>query len=72
MDERPAAAEVRPVEVSKIAANVPFVLRTVVGTALLGILVNVVGVVIVTMVLALAQHPHRAASPTRCEVSWSA
>ena len=51
MDDQPAA-EVRPVEVSRIAANVPFVLRTVVGTALLGILVNVVGVVIVSLIIA--------------------
>ena len=37
---------------SQIAANVPFVLRTVVGTALLGILVNIVGVVIVSLTIA--------------------
>ena len=58
MDEQPAvehgpiAGPIRPVEVSQIAANVPFVLRTVVGTAVLGILVNVVGVIIVTLTVA--------------------
>ena len=58
MDEQPAvehgpvSGPIRPVEVSQIAANVPFVLRTVVGTAVLGILVNVVGVIIVTLTVA--------------------
>jgi adenylate cyclase len=42
----------RPVEVARIAANVPFVLRTVVGTAVLGIVVNLFGVVIVTLTVA--------------------
>jgi adenylate cyclase len=51
VDEQPAV-EARPVEVSQIAANVPFVLRTLVGTALLGILVNLVGVVIVSLTIA--------------------
>lgn len=51
MDEL-AAGEIRPVEVSQVAANVPFVLRTVAGTAVLGILVNVVGVVIVSLTVA--------------------
>jgi class 3 adenylate cyclase len=41
-----------PLEVSQIAANLPFVLRTIVGTAVLGISVNVVGVVIVTLIVA--------------------
>jgi adenylate cyclase len=40
-----------PVEVSQVAANVPFVLRTVVGTAVLGISVNVLGVVVVTLIV---------------------
>jgi adenylate cyclase len=40
-----------PVEVSKIAANVPFVLRTVIGTALLGISVNVIGVIVVGLIV---------------------
>jgi adenylate cyclase len=39
------------VEVAKIAANLPFVLRTMLGTAVLGIGVNVIGVVIVTLVV---------------------
>jgi adenylate cyclase len=46
------APDGEPVEVSQIAANLPFVLRTVVGTAVLGIGVNVVGVVIVTLIVA--------------------
>jgi adenylate cyclase len=55
-DTRTGAARSRdpgaPVEVSKIAANLPFVLRTIVGTAALGVGVNVVGVAIVTLVVA--------------------
>jgi adenylate cyclase len=51
VDEQPVG-EVRPVEVSQVAANVPFVLRTVLGTAVLGILVNVIGVVIVSLTVA--------------------
>jgi adenylate cyclase len=43
---------VKPVEVSRIAANLPFVVRTIVGTAVLGAGVNVVGVVIVTLIVA--------------------
>jgi adenylate cyclase len=52
VESGPRTGPIRPVEVSQIAANVPFVLRTVVGTAVLGILVNVVGVVIVTLTVA--------------------
>jgi class 3 adenylate cyclase len=46
-----SAAPPAPLEVSQIAANLPFVLRTVLGTAVLGILVNVVGVVLVTLII---------------------
>jgi class 3 adenylate cyclase len=47
-----APHQLQAVEVSQVAANVPFVLRTVAGTAVLGIAVNVVGVVIVTLTVA--------------------
>ncbi|MBN9620226.1 MAG: HAMP domain-containing protein, partial [Actinobacteria bacterium] len=40
-----------PVEVALIAANLPFVVRTIVGTAVMGIGVNVIGVVIVALVV---------------------
>ena len=40
-----------PVEVAQIAANLPFVARTVAGTAALAIGVNIVGVAIVTLVV---------------------
>jgi adenylate cyclase len=43
--------ENQPVEVAQIAANLPFVMRTVAGTAALGIGVNVIGVLIVTVVV---------------------
>jgi adenylate cyclase len=46
-EERP-----EPVEVRQVAANLPFVLRTVVGTAVLGVGVNVVGVIVVTVIVA--------------------
>ncbi|HZC71327.1 MAG TPA: adenylate/guanylate cyclase domain-containing protein [Jatrophihabitans sp.] len=41
----------KPVEVSQIAANLPFVVRTVVGTCALTMGVNFVGVIVVTAVL---------------------
>jgi class 3 adenylate cyclase len=47
---RPRSAE-DPVEVARIAANLPFVVRTIVGTAVLGIGVNVIGVIVVTLVV---------------------
>jgi adenylate cyclase len=40
-----------PLDVSLIAANVPFVLRTALGTAVLGIGTNVVGVLVVTLLV---------------------
>jgi adenylate cyclase len=43
---------VEPAEVSQVAANLPFVLRTVAGTAALGVGVNVIGVLIVTLIVA--------------------
>jgi adenylate cyclase len=55
VDEAPSADAVTapdPVEVAQIAANVPFVLRTVIGSAVLGVGVNVVGVIIVTLTVA--------------------
>lgn len=72
MDEQPAV-EARPVEVAQVAANVPFVLRTVVGTAVLGILVNVVGVIIVTLTVAAmnttaSDHQLRVVLTTTCVV----
>jgi adenylate cyclase len=42
----------QPVQVSQIAANLPFVLRTIVGTAALGVGINVVGVVVVSLIVA--------------------
>lgn len=41
-----------PVEVALIAANLPFVVRTIVGTAVMGVSVNLIGVVIVSAVVA--------------------
>jgi adenylate cyclase len=40
-----------PVEVAQIAANLPFVMRTVAGTAALGVGVNIIGVLIVSIVV---------------------
>jgi adenylate cyclase len=40
-----------PLDVSHMAANLPFVLRTIIGTAALGIGVNIVGVLIVSGVV---------------------
>ncbi len=42
----------KPVEVARIAANLPFVVRTAIGTAVLGVGVNVIGVIIVTAIVA--------------------
>jgi adenylate cyclase len=47
----PPRVDTAPVEVSQIAANLPFVLRTIVGTAALGVGVNVIGVLIVAAVI---------------------
>jgi class 3 adenylate cyclase len=41
-----------PVEIAQVAANVPFVLRTAIGTAVLGIAVNVIGVLAVSLIVA--------------------
>ncbi|HKC29809.1 MAG TPA: hypothetical protein VKB75_17475, partial [Jatrophihabitans sp.] len=51
-DGSPRRGPVQPVEVSRIAANVPFVVRTVLGTAVLGVGINLIGVAIVTAVIA--------------------
>jgi hypothetical protein len=40
-----------PLDESHMAANLPFVLRTIIGTAALGIGVNIVGVLIVSGVV---------------------
>ena len=45
-----AAAGCRPVEVARVAANLPFVLRTVLGLAVLGVGTNVIGVLIVALI----------------------
>jgi adenylate cyclase len=46
------APQPRPADVSQIAANLPFVLRTVLGIAALGIGVNVIGVAVVSAIVA--------------------
>jgi adenylate cyclase len=50
--EAPHREGVEPTDVSHIAANLPFVVRTFVGTAALSIGVNIVGVLIVSSVIA--------------------
>ncbi len=47
----PRRLSAEPLDVSHLAANVPFVVRTIVGTAVLGIGVNVIGVAIVGLVV---------------------
>jgi adenylate cyclase len=47
-----AETRLGPIDVGQIAANMPFVVRTVGGMAVLGIGVNVIGVVVVTAVIA--------------------
>ena len=47
----PRRDRAEPLDVSHLAANVPFVARTIVGTAALGIGVNVVGVIIVGLIV---------------------
>src|SRR3954447_4851724 len=52
MTEAQAAARRGAIEVGPIAANMPFVVRTVGGMAVLGIGVNVIGVIVVSAVIA--------------------